>query len=124
MTELSSNAPMFIKLEKYSEVLSTISELKQFIQSLRYVFDIAEEAENIRNDAVGILRASLNRLERSVHEVDKGLVKPSGWTPERKMDAAQLSLERLQSQLSRLRKDIEYLGSERRTEAISGKSAG
>ena len=110
---VADQAPMFVKLEKYSEVLTTISELQKFIQSLKYVFDIAEEAENIRNDAIKILRTSLNRVERSVHEVDAGLVKPSGWKPDTQLDAAQLSLERLQSQLARLRKDVEYFGSER-----------
>ena len=116
MPELPSKAPTFIKLEKYNEVLSAIAELKQFLQSLKYVFDAAQEAESIRNDAIGILQVSLNRLERSVHEIDSGLVKPQGWSPEHKMNAAQLSLERLQSQLARLRKDVAYFGSEKRAE--------
>jgi len=109
----SSPAPAYIKLEKYEEVLNTITELSEFIQNLKYVFDIAEEADAVRSDAIRVLRASLNKMERSVHEVDTGLVKPTGWKAEPQIDSTQMALQRLQAQLSRLRKDVEYFGSDK-----------
>jgi len=115
-SDLHEKAPMFVKLEKYNEVLGTISELREFVQSLKYVFDIAEEAEAIRTDAIRVVRASLNKLEKSIHQVDAGLVKPSGWKSDKHLGSTKISIERLQSQLARLRKDVEYFGSEK-TEA-------
>jgi hypothetical protein len=104
-------APLFVKVEKYREVLTHLGEIKAFIGGIKQIFLVQEELDGIRSDGLRMLRSSINRLERAIGEVDSELLKPVGLESfphgEVEMKHIEDSLTRLQSQLSGLRKDLE-----------------
>jgi hypothetical protein len=107
------SAPLFVKVDKYKEVLRDVQEQKVFISGMKHLFSILNEIENIRNDALKIMRATVQRLERSVTEIDTELLRPRGVElpthGEEDIHSIEDSLGDLQKQLSALRKQLQEL---------------
>jgi len=72
------SSPLFVKVDKYREVLTTIHEMKLFISSVKQMFAVLRELEAVRSDAINIMNATLHRVEKSVLEMDADLLRPKG----------------------------------------------
>ena len=73
-----STAPLFVKVDKYREVLTHVQEMKIFISGIKQLFGLLNELEAVRSDALKIFRATMQRLENSIAEMDSELLKPRG----------------------------------------------
>ncbi|MDI6721045.1 MAG: hypothetical protein QMD85_01550 [Candidatus Aenigmarchaeota archaeon] len=109
-TEVS--APLFVKIDKYRDIIGEIQELKSFVSNLKQTFTILHEIESIRSDTLKIMRASLQRLEKSVLEVDAELVRPKGISLETVQGKEEIvhiegSLTDLQKQLNELKRELQ-----------------
>lgn len=108
-------APLFVKVEKYRDIVSTLTEMKGFVAGIKQVYGLVHEAETVRAEALKILRSSVQRLEKSIYEMDSELLRPRGFIAETKeteteMSHVEDSLGDLQRQLALLKKEIEQLG--------------
>jgi hypothetical protein len=104
-------APLFVKVEKYKELLVTIQEMKIFISSIRELITIINEADHIKDDALKMLRASVQRMEKNLVEIDTDLMRPRGIDIEVtkgdiEVRQVQSSLDELQHQLANLKKEL------------------
>ena len=106
-------APLFVKVDKYKEVLRDVQELKVFISGMKQLFSILNDLENVRNDSLKIMRATMQRLERTVVEIDTELLRPRGFElpthEEEDIHHIEDSLTDLQKQLATLRKELQEL---------------
>ena len=107
-------APLFIKVEKYHDIISTLNEMKSFVGGIKQLYGIIQESENVRTDALKILRSSIQRIEKSLYEMDAELLRPRGFVgetkeTEREMSHITGSLTDLQKQLGMLRKELENM---------------
>ncbi len=111
-------APLFVKVEKYRDVISLIQEMKVFISGIKQLFNILQELENLRMDAIKIMKATIQRLERRVVEMDNELLRPKGFDVPELLHAGPAepeesqvedSLNELQDELAKLRKELEEL---------------
>ena len=109
------SAPLFVKVDKYREILSGVQEMKIFISGTRQLFNVLHELETVRADAINIMRATIQRLEKSIVEIDAGLLRPRGVgmsdIVQGNAEAQHLeeSLTDLQTQLAGLRKELQEL---------------
>jgi hypothetical protein len=107
-----SGAPLFVKVEKYREILTTLQEMKLFVSGVKQLFAILHELETVRGDAINVMRATVQRLEKSMMEVDSELLRPRGVSlgdispSEGHIDN---TLEDLQNQLAELRKELQSM---------------
>ncbi len=76
--ERETSAPLFVKVDKYREVLTTIHEIKLFVSSTKQLFSVLHEVETLRADAINVMRATLQRIEKSITEIDAELLRPKG----------------------------------------------
>jgi len=109
-------APLFVKVEKYRELLSGLQEMKLFVSSVKDIFSIMQEVESIRSDALNVLKVTVQRLEKSVIEIDTELLRPRGMTTpltqgESEVRHIESSLSELQQQLVELKRDLQNMGS-------------
>ncbi len=108
-------APLFVKVDKYKEILTSIQEMKIFISGTKQIFNVIYELESIRGDALKILKATLQRLEKSVAEIDTDLLRPRGFETsditqgETEVTHIEGSLTELQKQLADLRRELQEL---------------
>ncbi|MBI2172842.1 MAG: hypothetical protein HYT73_01370 [Candidatus Aenigmarchaeota archaeon] len=106
------SAPLFVKIDKYRDVISGIQEMKLFISNIKQVFGVLHETESIRSDALKVMRASIQRLEKSVLEIDSELVRPKGIDLEDLQGKEEIghienSLTDLQKQLGDLKRELQ-----------------
>ena len=112
--ESSDSAPLFIKIEKYKEILTSVQEIKLFLSSSKQIFNVFYEIEIVRNDALKILKNTLQRLEKNITEIDVDLFKFKGTETtetegETEVHHMQSSLSDLHEQLKNLKKDLEEI---------------
>jgi vacuolar-type H+-ATPase subunit I/STV1 len=106
-------APLFVKVDKYRELLSSVHEMKLYLSSSKQLFSILQDIETVRADALKVLRASLQRMEKSVVEMDSELLRPRGaeFPDEGVREVSQMenSLNDLQKQLMDLKRELQQL---------------
>ena len=111
VVERETGAPLFVKVDKYRDIIKTIQELKLFVSSTKQVFIVLQEADNLRADAINVLRATVQRLERSILEIDSELLRPHGVgisdTKSSEVGHLESSLEELQKQLMDLKRELQ-----------------
>jgi len=108
----TTGAPLFVKVEKYSDIIESIQEMKSFVSGVKQLFAVLYELETVRNDALKIMRNAVQRLDKSVSEIDAELLRPQGLdlgkheTGTAEVGEIEDSLSDLQRQLAVLRKEL------------------
>lgn len=107
-------APLFVKVEKYRDIITAINEMKGFVSGIKQLYSVIHETENVRADALKILRNSVQRLEKNIFELDSELLRPRGFVTETKETETEIShiegsLTDLQRQLVVLKKELQEL---------------
>ncbi|GEM_PF-5919544 len=106
-------APLFVKVEKYKEIVGSVNEVKRFLTGIKQLFLVMNELQGIQQDSINMLRTSVQRLEKSIEWVDHSLVRPIGFDepPHGEMEVRQIeqSLSELQREIANLRKDLDRL---------------
>jgi GTP1/Obg family GTP-binding protein len=100
-------APLFVKVEKYRELLAAIAEIKMFISGMKQLFVIINDLEALRTDANKIMRATIQRLEKSITEIDSELLRPRGFEVE--FPAAEIEVHQIEDSLTELQKQMASL---------------
>ena len=109
---IPKSAPLFVKVDKYKELLHGVNEIRAYLSSTKQVFTILQDIETIRSDALKVLRATLQRMEKSVVEVDSELLRPRGAEfPDEPSEVTHMetSLNELQKQLADLKRELQQL---------------
>jgi len=108
-------APLFVKVDKYRELLTTVHEMKLFVSGIKQIFNVFQELESIRTEAIKVMQASVQRLERSVLEMDSELLRPRGVDfselveSETEVKHIEDSLTDLQKQIAGMRRELHDL---------------
>src|SRR3989338_9697410 len=103
MKEKESSAPLFVKVDKYRDIITSIHEMKLYVSSTKQVFSVLQEIESLRADTLNVLRATMQRLERSVIEMDSELLRPQGVTITEEKSS---EVTHIESSLTDLRKQL------------------
>ncbi|GEM_PF-1828437 len=112
-TSGAQGAPLFVKVEKYRDVLRDVHELKLYTSGIKQLLDLMHDVETIRADANKVLRATVQRIEKTLVEVDSELLRPRGAimseisredTEVRHVESA---LTELQKQLADLKRELQ-----------------
>ncbi|HLD83614.1 MAG TPA: hypothetical protein VI979_02050 [archaeon] len=112
--ENRGTAPLFVKVDKYYGILKDIQEMKMFLSGTKHLYHVLEEVENVRNDTLKVMRATIQRLEKSVTEIDSSLLRPREGEYPTSQDNPEVrhiegSLNELQSQLDVLKKELQSM---------------
>lgn len=110
--EGSASAPLFVKVDKYRDIITSIQEMKLYVSSSKQIFAVLQEVEGLKADTINVLRATLQRLERSITEIDAELLRPQGVSiaeAEKSTEVTHIesSLSELQKQLLDLKKELQ-----------------
>ena len=100
-----SGIPVFIKVDRYEDMLSIIDELKSFHSALSQVNSILDEIEKTRASAMGLAKKISGKIESRIEELNSFLVRPEGMKVEKKSKPAR----DIDSALSQLKQELEDL---------------
>lgn len=106
-------APLFVKIEKYRNVLSSINDLKTTIIMLKNALYIQRQIEGLRDENRKFLELAINKIDKKIVSLDTEFLKPRGF--EEEFPPATYETEGLEGVVDDLKKQIEGLKSELKT---------
>lgn len=77
--ERPSFAPLFIKIDRYRQILNTIGNLKTIMIMLKNSLITLNELDKARNETFKIVQDAIEKLENRLNSLDQELVRPSGF---------------------------------------------
>jgi hypothetical protein len=107
-------APLFIKVERYRDVLEAVASLKTTLQNIQKLMAIRDQIDKFRTDVDNAINTQLDVCNDCTTSLDTELVKPPSLAPftaadklaeptTRYVSDLQRELDRLQSQLRQTR---------------------
>ncbi len=111
-TEKSSSAPLFIKLEKYDDILEKVDDIHSIIAGIKEIIKTKEEVERIKLEVDKLLEKKIVELSRIVSLLDRDLVKPGvelfGEKPRKEevQEDLEYHLSKLQEELESIKKQF------------------
>lgn len=112
-------APLFVKVEKYKEIITTIQEIKTLLTGLRNLFLLLDEIDQAKGDTINTLRITLQRIEKNIMQLDANFLKTGSDEIEKvkesikpkTVEAEELenSLKQLYDELSAMKSEIEKM---------------
>ena len=106
-------APLFVKIEKYRNVLSSINDLKTTIIMLKNALYIQRQIEGLRDENRKFLELAINKIDKKIVSLDTEFLKPKGF--EEEFPPATYETGGLEGVVDDLKKQIEGLKSELKT---------
>ena len=106
--EEKSTAPLFIKVDKYKDMVANLEEIRVLLRGMKQIFSMFSEIERIRDDSLKILRATLQRIERNIIAIDSYMLKP----PELKLETEEPEKSKIEESLMDLHKQLKAIKEE------------
>lgn len=106
-------APLFVKLDKYKEILGTVAQLKHTVAIARNSLHILDQLARLRDENLRVIKTAVENVEEDLAALDTGFMRPGGYKePRQTEDLKELdkTLNNLQGQIKRLKTDVENFG--------------
>jgi hypothetical protein len=106
--------PLFVKLERYEDILNTMSEVKSVLKLLKNSFFVLNENEKLRTENTELIKEGINKIEKKINSLDTILLKPPGYEEmptEEEVKTEEMSdvLSTLKQQVDQLKQEIESI---------------
>jgi len=112
--EKSSFAPLFVKLDRYRQILNTMNYLKNTMNMIKNTLSILNELEKIKSENLKLIEDTIEKADKKILTLDSEFMRPSGFIE----DMPELSdVESLEATLVDLREQVNQLKSELRSMA-------
>jgi hypothetical protein len=103
-------APLFIKLDRYKNILSAITELKTTLVMIKNSFSVFNELDKIKEDNLKVVASAIERVDKRIAALDSEFLRPSGYREE--LPEEVYAVESLDTTLSDLRYQVDQLKAE------------
>jgi len=107
-----SAAPLFVKVDKYREILKDVQEVRLSISGMKQIMDLMNDVDSIKLEGIKMLRATIHRLDKTMTEIDSDLLRPRGAVMDEigredvEVRHIETSLTELQKQLGDLKREL------------------
>lgn len=106
-------APLFVKLERYREILNLLNELKGTLESIRNAFVMLNEMDRLRYENMKIVQGAIDAVDERLKSLDSEFVRPIGFDDQNQTvpyaEGLEGELEALKGQVEQLRGDLKTL---------------
>jgi hypothetical protein len=76
--EIPESVPLFIKLDRYKNILHTISDLKSTVTKVKNAFEMFSEMERVKAQNLRVLEAAVQKVEARLADLDSEFLRPAG----------------------------------------------
>jgi hypothetical protein len=116
--EKPSFAPLFVKIDRYRQILSAVGHLKTTMIMIKNSLITLRELDKARDETFKLVEDAIENLENRLNSLDQELVRPSGFqdripvTHEVTEKAQYQDVETIEATIADLKGQIEQLKSE------------
>jgi len=106
-------APLFVKIDRYRQILSTINNLRNTLMLLKNNFMILNELEKLKEENMTLIKETLEKMEKRMSSLDTQFMRPSGFMEDAEdmqdVGMADATLADLSSQVEDLKAQLQSL---------------
>jgi predicted nucleic acid-binding Zn-ribbon protein len=108
--ERGLSAALFVKLDKYKGLLSSMGYLKTSLVMLRSSLTILKDLDKLREENLRLLEEGLEKMEKRLANLDSDFLRPSGFREEahdvEDVHSLEGTIEDLKSQIEQLKSEL------------------
>jgi len=107
--EKETFAPLFVKLEKYKQILTCLSETKEVIELIKNSLNTLKEVESLLSQNLKVLENTVQNFEKKFLKLDSYFLKPATYEEKEGSEAEDLeeSIQQLTRQINELKSELE-----------------
>lgn len=104
-------APLFVKVERYREILRNIHDMRKTIKNLKALLALRREISKIHSNSDEVFGKSLEKFADSVNHLSMEFALPRGMRPVMREDKEEAdgSVLNLQDEIAKLKTDLEKI---------------
>jgi hypothetical protein len=112
-SERPSFAPLFIKIDRYRQILNSIGNLKTAMIMIKNSLVTIVELDKARDETFKLIQDAIEKLDKKLSTLDQELVRPSGYheiveTPEyQDVETVEATIADLRGQIEQLKTELE-----------------
>lgn len=110
--EKTTVAPLFVKIERYRQILSTIGTLKTSLVVVKNCLDTLEQIEKARDQTFEIVSDVVGKMDDKLINLDNELLRPAGFHTSTETSPEQQDVRSIEATVSELRGQIDQLKNE------------
>ena len=111
--EKASFAPLFVKLDRYRQILGTMNYLKNTMNMVKNTFSILNELEKIRMENLKLIQETIEKADKKIMTLDSEFMRPSGFTDEipefADVESLEATLVDLRDQVGQLKSELKNM---------------
>ena len=107
-------APLFVKIDRYRNILNSLGQLRTSIVMIRNSFATLNELEKARFETLKLIEEAVGRVENKLSALDSELIRPAGYhsevSPEyQDVETVQATVADLKGQIDQLKSQLEHI---------------
>ncbi len=75
-------APIFIKLDRYKNILGSLTEIRKGLEAIRNIFSYVSELEKMKSESFKMLHDMMAKIDKKLAHLDSEFLKPPGFESE------------------------------------------
>jgi len=116
--EEETQVPLFVKIDKYKTIVSSLMHLKSLLISLKNSLVALEQIEKMRIETFNTIMKNLDKMNEKILALEKEVVKPIGFsfgttvtplTTYEELQSVQASIASLKAQIEQLKAELESI---------------
>lgn len=104
-------APLFVKIDKYRQVLQNMEEVKNTLEDLRDLFTLMSEIDEVKRSGMKELREGISGLADTLLSMDEKFIRPKGTEKmiEEPTSETGKTVQKLRGELKDVKKELDRL---------------
>ncbi len=107
-------APLFVKIDRYHEILNTIQNLKSTLLGARDLLNLMQQLDRMKIEAETLLQKNIQEVVLNISNMDKEFVKPKGIQTE-EHPVPDMEYEKVECYVGDLQRELDNLKSQLQT---------
>ncbi len=104
-------APLFVKIDRYQEVLKTIEDLKSMLLNARDILSVMQQLDKVKMESESLLQKNIQEVVKSIAALDNEFVRPKGLGMEETITPS-FRTEKVESYVGELERELQHLRSQ------------
>jgi len=105
-------APLFVKMDRYRQILTTIGNLKTALMIVKNSLATLRQIEKVRDDTFNIVTDIIEKMDDRLIELDNNLLRPAGFHESEDVSPEHQDIRSIEATVADLQGQIEQLKGE------------